>query len=130
MANFTLTLPALREPCFDVSQEDAPLSGYAKSDTKTVSTPFGGKLLWVGNATCIIEFNGIRFMTDPNFLHQGFCSWHMLGSQIELISYYLPAGDHVHLAPGVTAERVKDPAFDYTKCPAVDFIRSFALLTP
>lgn len=31
-------------------------------------------------------------------------------------------GDHVHLAPGVTAERVKEPAFDYTKCPAVDFI--------
>ncbi|KIP06568.1 hypothetical protein PHLGIDRAFT_452638 [Phlebiopsis gigantea 11061_1 CR5-6] len=102
MPSLTLTIPgAAREPCFDASKEDAPLSGYVKSNEKPVTTPFGGKLLWVGNATCIIEFNGIRFMTDPNFLHQG---------------------DHVHLAPGVTAQRVKDPAFDYHNCPAVDFI--------
>lgn len=100
-ANFTLTLPTGREPCFDESLAEAPLTGYAKSSSVPVNTPFGGKLLWVGNATCIIEFNGIRFMTDPNFLHQG---------------------DHVHLAPGVTAQRVKDPAFDYKNCPAVDFI--------
>ena len=72
MPAFTLTIPsAPREPCFDTSKADAPLSGYAKSNEKPVTTPFGGKLLWVGNATCIIEFNGIRFMTDPNFLHQG-----------------------------------------------------------
>ncbi|EKM52466.1 uncharacterized protein PHACADRAFT_198525 [Phanerochaete carnosa HHB-10118-sp] len=100
-ANLTHTLPTTRELCFDQSLPDAPLTGYAKSGSAAVNTPFGGKLLWVGNATCIIEFNGIRFMTDPNFLHQG---------------------DHVHLAPGVTAERIKDPAFDYKNCPAVDFI--------
>ncbi|EKM52465.1 uncharacterized protein PHACADRAFT_260891 [Phanerochaete carnosa HHB-10118-sp] len=100
-ASFTLTLLPTREPCFDESLPDDPLTGYAKSDSVPVNTPFGGKLLWVGNATCVIEVNGIRFMTDPNFLHQG---------------------DHVHLAPGVTAHRVKDPAFDYKNCPAVDFI--------
>ncbi|GJE89087.1 metallo-hydrolase/oxidoreductase [Phanerochaete sordida] len=100
-ATFTLTLPDSREPCFNQSLGDAPLTGFAKSSCEAVNTPFGGKLLWVGNATCIIEFNGIRFMTDPNFLHQG---------------------DHVHLAPGVTAQRIKDPAFDYKNCPAVDFI--------
>ena len=70
-ADFVLTLPVTREPCFDESLVDAPLGGYAKSDATPVNTPFGGKLLWVGNATCIIEVNGIRFMTDPNFLHQG-----------------------------------------------------------
>ena len=73
LAHFTLALPAIREPCFDASQEDAPLTGYAKSEAKPVITPLGGKLLWVGNATCVIELDGIRFMTDPNFLHQG--SW-------------------------------------------------------
>lgn len=119
---FTLTLPTAREPCFDESLADAPLAGYAKSDSKPVSTPFGGKLLWVGNATCIIEFNGIRFMTDPNFLHQGTHFRLREGETLSLL-WRRHAGDHVHLAPGVTAERIKDPAFDYKQCPAVDFIR-------
>ena len=98
--NFTLTLPASRGPCFDISLEDAPLS-YAKSSEKPVITPFGGKLLWVGNATVIIEFNGIRLMTDPNFLHKG---------------------DHVHLGPGVTATRQTDPAVDIEELPNVDVV--------
>lgn len=33
------------------------------------------------------------------------------------------SGDHVHLGPGITAERMREPAFDYLNCPAVDFVR-------
>lgn len=40
-------------------------------------------------------------MTDPNFLH---------------------AGDHVHLGPGVTATRVKDPAVDLHDLPGIDVV--------
>lgn len=71
MSASTLALPDVRESCFDSSLSDSPLGGYVKSQEKVVATPFGGKLLWVGNATCILEVDGIRFMTDPNFLHQG-----------------------------------------------------------
>lgn len=66
----TLTLPAMRKPAFHDSLNDGPLTGYPKSEALS-STPYGGMLLWIGNATCVIELNGIRFMTDPNFLHQG-----------------------------------------------------------
>ncbi|KAJ5977444.1 hypothetical protein N7501_000786 [Penicillium viridicatum] len=41
-------------------------------------------LFFVGTATTILEWAGIRLMTDPNFLH---------------------AGDHVHLGPGVSMSR-------------------------
>ena len=41
-------------------------------------------LFFVGTATTILEWEGIRILTDPNFLH---------------------AGDHVHLGPGVSATR-------------------------
>ena len=75
MAQTTLTLPSTREPTFEASVEDEPLTGHpqAAPDSAPSISPFGGKLLWVGNATCIIEFDGIRFMTDPNFLHAGEC---------------------------------------------------------
>ncbi|KAI2639436.1 Metallo-hydrolase/oxidoreductase [Xylaria nigripes] len=58
-------------------------------------------LYFIGNATTIIEWRGLRILTDPNFLH---------------------AGDHVHLGPGVTAQRVKDPAVDMDGLPPVDLV--------
>ncbi|KAJ6092335.1 hypothetical protein N7467_004304 [Penicillium canescens] len=58
-------------------------------------------LFFVGTATTIIEWAGIRLMTDPNFLH---------------------AGDHVHLGPGVTSERLTDPAVDLHDLPRIDLI--------
>lgn len=68
----TLVLPAIRQPAFQDSIPDGPFAGYPLSGVSPASdTPFGGKLLWVGNATCVVELNGIRFLTDPNFLHQG-----------------------------------------------------------
>ncbi|KAI5846779.1 beta-lactamase superfamily domain-containing protein [Tricharina praecox] len=58
-------------------------------------------LTFIGTATTILEWSGLRVLTDPNFLH---------------------AGDHVHLGPGVTATRVTDPAVPLDKLPPVDVI--------
>jgi len=58
-------------------------------------------ITFIGNATTLLEWNGIRLLTDPNFLH---------------------AGDHVHLGPGVTAKRLKDPHVDLDQLPALDAI--------
>ncbi|KAF5558247.1 metallo-hydrolase oxidoreductase [Fusarium phyllophilum] len=56
---------------------------------------------FIGTATTIIEWEGFRLLTDPNFLH---------------------AGDHVHLVPGVTAERQTNPAVDLHELPSLDAI--------
>ncbi|KAI4868592.1 Metallo-hydrolase/oxidoreductase [Hypoxylon rubiginosum] len=56
---------------------------------------------FIGTATTLIEWCGIRILTDPNFLH---------------------AGDHVHLGPGVTAQRKTNPAVDLHELPAIDCI--------
>lgn len=56
---------------------------------------------FIGNATTLLEWNGLRLLTDPNFLH---------------------AGDHVHLGPGVTARRLKNPHVDLHQLPALDVI--------
>ncbi|KAM7190318.1 Beta-lactamase superfamily domain containing protein [Rhypophila sp. PSN 637] len=68
---------------------------------KETSSSENGRVYWIGNATTIIEWHGIRILTDPNFLH---------------------AGDHVHLGPGVTAQRLKDPAIDMHELPPLDCI--------
>jgi L-ascorbate metabolism protein UlaG (beta-lactamase superfamily) len=58
-------------------------------------------VLFIGNATTILEWQGLRILTDPNFLHKG---------------------DHVHLGPGVTSKRLVDPAVDIDELPAVDLV--------
>jgi L-ascorbate metabolism protein UlaG (beta-lactamase superfamily) len=58
-------------------------------------------LFFVGTATTIIEWAGLRILTDPNFLH---------------------AGDHVHLGPGVNATRQTNPAVDLEDLPRIDVI--------
>ncbi|KAI0176391.1 Metallo-hydrolase/oxidoreductase [Hypoxylon sp. FL1284] len=58
-------------------------------------------IYFIGTATTVIEWQGLRILTDPNFLH---------------------AGDHVHLGPGVTAERRTNPAVDLHELPAVDCV--------
>ncbi|KAI9781591.1 MAG: hypothetical protein M1835_004271 [Candelina submexicana] len=58
-------------------------------------------IFFVGTATTILEWEGIRLMTDPNFLH---------------------AGDHVHLGPGVTSTRRTNPAIDLHNLPRVDVV--------
>ncbi|KAH6874362.1 beta-lactamase-like protein [Thelonectria olida] len=82
--------------------------GKDTTSPSTVKThPNGSKgdenasVLFIGTATTIIEWEGIRVLTDPNFLH---------------------AGDHVHLGPGVTAERLTNPAIDLSDLPPLDAI--------
>jgi L-ascorbate metabolism protein UlaG (beta-lactamase superfamily) len=58
-------------------------------------------LFFVGTATTILEWEGLRILTDPNFLH---------------------AGDHVHLGPGVGATRQTNPAIDLEELPRIDVI--------
>eukprot|EP01111_Echinosteliopsis_oligospora_P001499 TRINITY_DN12253_c0_g1_i1.p1 TRINITY_DN12253_c0_g1~~TRINITY_DN12253_c0_g1_i1.p1 ORF type:complete len:343 (+),score=95.06 TRINITY_DN12253_c0_g1_i1:78-1106(+) len=59
------------------------------------------RLYFVGTATTILEWEGLRMMTDPNFLHEG---------------------DHVHLGPGVVGTRVTNPAINLEDLPPVDFV--------
>ncbi|KAK5110828.1 hypothetical protein LTR62_005539 [Meristemomyces frigidus] len=58
-------------------------------------------IYFIGTATTILEWEGIRILTDPNFLH---------------------AGDHVHLGPGVTATRQTNPAIDLHELPRIDAV--------
>ncbi|KAK1772855.1 beta-lactamase-like protein [Phialemonium atrogriseum] len=58
-------------------------------------------VFFIGNATTVLEWNGVRILTDPNFLH---------------------AGDHVHLGPGVSGKRLKSPAVDLHELPPLDCI--------
>ncbi|KAF2876466.1 beta-lactamase-like protein [Massariosphaeria phaeospora] len=58
-------------------------------------------LFFIGTATTILEWEGLRILTDPNFLH---------------------AGDHVHLGPGVSATRLTNPAIDLEELPRIDVI--------
>ncbi|KAF4943163.1 hypothetical protein FGADI_13578 [Fusarium gaditjirri] len=60
-----------------------------------------GNVYFIGTATTIVEWEGLRLLTDPNFLH---------------------AGDHVHLGPGVTAQRQTNPAVDLHELPSLDAI--------
>lgn len=58
-------------------------------------------LFFIGTATTILEWEGLRILTDPNFLHEG---------------------DHVHLGPGVTGTRQTNPAIDFEQLPRIDAI--------
>ncbi|CAI6342035.1 unnamed protein product [Periconia digitata] len=58
-------------------------------------------LTFIGTATTILEWNNLRILTDPNFLH---------------------AGDHVHLGPGVTATRQTNPSIDLAALPRIDIV--------
>ncbi|KAI1260913.1 Metallo-hydrolase/oxidoreductase [Xylariaceae sp. FL1019] len=63
--------------------------------------PEDASVSFIGTATTIIEWQGLRILTDPNFLHKG---------------------DHVHLGPGVTAERLTNPAVDLHELPPIDLV--------
>ncbi|KAL5334107.1 beta-lactamase superfamily domain-containing protein [Aspergillus crustosus] len=74
------------------------------NDSKAHPSKPGGEnasIYFVGTATTIIEWQGIRILTDPNFLH---------------------AGDHVHLGPGVSATRKTNPAVDLHDLPRIDMV--------
>ncbi|KFY70708.1 hypothetical protein V498_10257 [Pseudogymnoascus sp. VKM F-4517 (FW-2822)] len=58
-------------------------------------------LMFIGTATTILEWKGIRLMTDPNFLR---------------------TGDRVQKGPGVTCTRLTDPAIDLYNLPRIDVV--------
>lgn len=73
-------------------------------EAKVAPTGAGGEnasIFFIGTATTVVEWEGIRILTDPNFLH---------------------AGDHVHLGPGVTGTRQTNPAIDLNELPRVDAV--------
>ncbi|MCJ1482310.1 hypothetical protein MMC06_002474 [Schaereria dolodes] len=99
----------------DTENSRAPLRSYTSSQSLPKSLPDAkevkvhpsksgdenASIFFVGTATTIIEWEGLRIMTDPNFLH---------------------AGDHVHLGPGVTGTRKTNPALDLHELPTIDCI--------
>jgi L-ascorbate metabolism protein UlaG (beta-lactamase superfamily) len=58
-------------------------------------------LQFIGNATMLLRLNGIRVLTDPNFLH---------------------AGDHAHIGYGMTTRRLLEPAFRMDELEPVDAV--------
>ncbi|KAL2127498.1 hypothetical protein VTI74DRAFT_10630 [Chaetomium olivicolor] len=66
------------------------------------NAPGEASIFFIGTATTLIQYSSLRILTDPNFLH---------------------AGDHVHLGPGVTAQRLTNPAVpDLGQLPPVDVV--------
>jgi len=95
--------PPTRNATADHSHpEHLPLAKQTKvKPTGATTNADNASLYFVGTATTILEWEGIRVMTDPNFLH---------------------AGDHVHLGPGVTGERKTNPAIDLENLPRIDAV--------
>ena len=61
----------------------------------------GARLTFIGTATVLVEIGGLRFLTDPNFLHQG---------------------DHAKLGYGLRSRRLTDPAMEIADLPPLDFV--------
>jgi L-ascorbate metabolism protein UlaG (beta-lactamase superfamily) len=78
-----------------------PQAKVTKQHPTAPSGPANTSIFFVGNTTTILEWQGVRLMADPNFLH---------------------AGDHVHLGPGVTEARVTDPAVRLGELPRIDVV--------
>jgi len=94
------SLPPTRDHPDGVIPQAMPVAKETRQQPTIPGVEDAG-LYFVGNATTILEWAGVRVMTDPNFLH---------------------AGDHVHLGPGVTATRVANPAVDLADLPRIDLI--------
>lgn len=60
-----------------------------------------GTLLFIGNATTLIRYNGFNLLTDPNFLHRG---------------------QRAYLGYGLTAKRLTDPAVKIDELPPLDAV--------
>ncbi|KAM0339881.1 hypothetical protein ACHAPQ_001439 [Fusarium lateritium] len=84
-----------------VGDNQSLLAKATKTHPKGSKGDENANVYFIGTATTIIEWKGFRLLTDPNFLH---------------------AGDHVHLGPGVTAQRQTNPAVDLHALPSLDGI--------
>lgn len=84
--HLTLHLGSTKLPIRDSTADHShpttlPLAKETKIKPTGVGSAENASLYFVGTATTILEWEGIRLLSDPNFIH---------------------AGDHVHLGPGVT----------------------------
>ncbi|CAK1365934.1 unnamed protein product [Cercospora beticola] len=103
-AKYTVQLDPSKPKAPTRDDADFPESIPEAKDTKTHPSKAGDEnasIYFIGTATTVIEWEGIRILTDPNFLH---------------------AGDHVHLGPGVQGTRRTNPAIDLHELPHVDLI--------
>ncbi|KAJ4268593.1 hypothetical protein NW762_002658 [Fusarium torreyae] len=82
-----------------VGDNNSLLPKATKTHPKGSKHDENANVYFIGTATTIIEWQDFRLLTDPNFLH---------------------AGDHVHLGPGVTAQRKTDPAVELEELPSLD----------
>lgn len=106
MASLILNAPNNRATIRDRGNSkilSLPLPKNVKQDTsKQLGDGAGYALLhFVGTATTIMEWEGIRLMTDPNFLQ---------------------AGDRAHLGPGVTTTRRTNPSVAIEEVPPIDIV--------
>lgn len=92
--------PPTKEPVY-VPMEMPEASTTKLHPSNTLDQETNAKLFFVGTATTILEWENLRILTDPNFLH---------------------AGDHVHLGPGVRGTRQTNPAIDINQLPRIDAV--------
>lgn len=92
--------PLLKDKSTHGDDQSLPLNAI-KTHPRGSEGEENASVYFIGTATTIIEWEGFRLLTDPNFLH---------------------AGDHVHLGPGVTAERQTNTAVDLHELPSLDAI--------
>jgi len=110
-----MSAPIVTSFTIDPSQQIAPtrdptpqtLAAHLPAPKHTFTHPKGASgqenasIYFIGTATTVIEWEGLRILTDPNFIH---------------------AGDHVHLGPGVTGTRLTNPAVDLHDLPRIDLV--------
>lgn len=106
MATLTLDISSKQAPVRDAASVDAvpsslPAAKESHQHPSSSTDNNNASLFFIGTATTILEWEGLRLMTDPNFLH---------------------AGDHVHLGPGVTGTRRTNPAVDLDQLPNIDAV--------
>ncbi|KAF2211939.1 hypothetical protein CERZMDRAFT_42233 [Cercospora zeae-maydis SCOH1-5] len=104
-AKYTVQLDPSKPKAPTRDNAEFPASMPQAKQTQTHPSKTGGEdnasVYFIGTATTVIEWEGIRILTDPNFLH---------------------AGDHVHLGPGVQGTRRTNPAIDLHELPHVDLV--------
>ncbi|KAK4616090.1 UPF0173 metal-dependent hydrolase [Fulvia fulva] len=95
--------PPTRDETAESSQADLPPPTPKLSHQHPTKShgKENASLYFIGTATTLLQWQGIRILTDPNFLH---------------------AGEHVHLGPGVTGTRVTNPAVDLHALPHIDAV--------
>lgn len=99
----TAQLPSSLPPAKVIKIGSSQLSAASSHNSSQPSDDIdkNASLYFIGTATTVLQWHGIRILTDPNFLH---------------------AGDHVHLGPGVTATRKTNPAVDLHELPRIDAV--------